>query len=105
MNSSGDFGVVVFSMGASFDAAFAHSLLPNLFQAFSRLPQKVLMKIRPSHFANASAPPNVKFTHWFPQQDILGENYFRAICFLVFINFITPTGATFILLSMPPKLL
>ena len=74
MNSSGDFGVVVFSMGASFDAAFAHSLLPNLFQAFSRLPQKVLMKIRPSHFTNASAPPNVKFTHWFPQQDILGKN-------------------------------
>ena len=71
---SSEYGVVVFSMGASFNVDVAKSLLPKLFDAFSRLPQKILMKILTPTFMNV--PPNVKLVSWFPQQDVLGNSRF-----------------------------
>ncbi|CAG7786585.1 unnamed protein product [Allacma fusca] len=71
MESSGEFGVVIFSMGASFDAAVAKNLVPKLFDAFSRLQQNVLVKIGTQAFFNV--PSNVKLVQWFPQQDVLGK--------------------------------
>jgi ceramide galactosyltransferase len=74
MSKSGDEGVIFFSMGASLDASVAPpELLSSLLQAFSRLHQRVLMKIGgvlPKHF---KVPPNVRIQRWVPQQDILGN--------------------------------
>ncbi|EDV26582.1 uncharacterized protein TRIADDRAFT_54723 [Trichoplax adhaerens] len=68
MESSGEHGVVLVSMGTIFE--FPESLIPTLVAGFKRLEQKVLWKTR----LNVKNPPdNVKIVRWMPQNDILGH--------------------------------
>jgi glucuronosyltransferase len=73
MSGSGDAGVIFFSMGATFDASIVpKTLLDALLEAFSRLPQRVLMKMSGSLPKEMEIPSNVRIQGWVPQQDILG---------------------------------
>ncbi|KAF4523516.1 UDP-glycosyltransferase-03 [Ephemera danica] len=81
MQGAGKAGVVLFSMGATFDAAVAPpKLLRRLLLAFSRLPQRVLMKIGgPTPLPPGLViPSNVRAERWLPQQDLLGHPQMRA---------------------------
>ncbi|RDD36760.1 UDP-glucuronosyltransferase 2B37 [Trichoplax sp. H2] len=73
MESSGEHGVVLVSMGTIFE--FPESLIPTLVAGFKRLEQKVLWKTR----LNVENPPdNVKIVRWMPQNDILGHPKLKA---------------------------
>jgi UDP:flavonoid glycosyltransferase YjiC (YdhE family) len=74
MTGSGDAGVIYFSMGATFDASIAPpELLRSILQAFSRLRQRVVMKISGALPEDLDIPKNVRIERWLPQQDILGK--------------------------------
>ncbi|CAH1277398.1 UGT8, partial [Branchiostoma lanceolatum] len=71
MVSSGDHGVILFSLGTF--AGDMPSSLVNLFASvFSQLPQKVLWK------HSGEKPPNLgtntRMVKWLPQNDILGKS-------------------------------
>lgn len=70
MQSSGEHGVVLFTMGFIFSPQVVPKKLVNAFMdAFSRLPQKFLVKFEgPIDFV----PPNVKVLEWIDQQGVLG---------------------------------
>ncbi|EDV26581.1 uncharacterized protein TRIADDRAFT_22133 [Trichoplax adhaerens] len=73
MESSGEHGVVLVSMGTIFE--FPESLIPTLVAGFKRLEQKILWKTR----LNVENPPdNVKIVRWMPQNDILGHPKLKA---------------------------
>jgi UDP:flavonoid glycosyltransferase YjiC (YdhE family) len=83
MQGSGANGVVLFSMGATFDASIAPpALTRSLLNAFSRLRQRVLMKVSGALPADIQIPANVRVERWLPQQDILGES--RKAIFLIY---------------------
>ena len=72
MQSSGDEGVIVFSMGSQINAM--ESSMADMFaEAFAKMPQKILWKSAgdPPSFI----PPNVKMAKWLPQNDVLGNVY------------------------------
>ncbi|XP_065341949.1 UDP-glucuronosyltransferase 2B4-like [Cloeon dipterum] len=74
MRGSGEAGVVLFSMGATFDASIAPpELLQKLLLAFSRLRQRVVMKISGALPKTLAVPSNVRIERWLPQQDVLGH--------------------------------
>lgn len=60
-------------MGFIFNPKIVPKKLVNAFmQAFSRLPQKILVKFEgPIDYI----PPNVKVLEWIPQQDVLGNSF------------------------------
>ncbi|KAG7177005.1 UDP-glucuronosyltransferase 2B7-like, partial [Homarus americanus] len=69
---SGSAGTILFSLGFIFNSHIVPiHVFNNLMNAFSRLPQRVLMKLEGSH---PTPPPNVKIVTWIPQQDVLGHN-------------------------------
>jgi len=72
MESSGEHGVVLFTMGFIFNPNVVPTQFVNTFmEAFGRLPQKVLVKFNgPIDYV----PPNVKVLDWIPQQDVLGKS-------------------------------
>ena len=73
MESSGDHGVVLFTMGFIFKPQIVPKALINAFmEAFSRLPQKFLVKF---DGPIDRIPANVKVLDWIPQQDVLGKYY------------------------------
>ncbi|KAG8237104.1 UDP-glycosyltransferase [Ladona fulva] len=77
VEGSGSAGIVVFSMGATIDAAVApKAFLRRLLKVFSRLPQRILMKYDGN--VKEEVPPNVKMMAWMPQQDLLGHRRCRA---------------------------
>ncbi len=70
MQSSGEAGVIMFSMGSYINAM--ETEVSNMFaEAFAKLPQKVIWKSAgdPPSFV----PDNVKMLKWLPQNDILGK--------------------------------
>ncbi|XP_037094196.1 UDP-glucuronosyltransferase 2B20-like [Pollicipes pollicipes] len=78
MQSSGEHGVVLFSLGMT---AFDPDAVPQQFvdafvSAFSRLRQKVLMRFSAARVAQI--PSNVKIVDWLPQVDVLGHPKTRA---------------------------
>lgn len=76
MQSSGDDGVIVFSMGATFNSqSVPASVVQEILSGMGRMKQKVIMKL--DAIPSASPPTNVLLTSWFPQQDILGHNKTR----------------------------
>ncbi|XP_076047795.1 UDP-glucuronosyltransferase 2B33-like [Oratosquilla oratoria] len=76
MNSSGEDGVVVFTMGSIFDPkVIPAEVLSAFMEAFRRLKQKVLFKLNTDV---ADTPPNVKIMKWIPQQDVLGHPKTKA---------------------------
>ena len=74
MVGAGEAGVVLFSMGATFDvSAVPPLLLRRLLSAFSQLPQRVLMRVGGRVPEDIVVPPNVRTARWLPQQDVLGQ--------------------------------
>ena len=72
MQSSGDHGVVLFTMGFIFNPKIVPKKLIDAFmKAFSLLPQKFLMKFDGDI---DYIPANVKVLNWIPQQDVLGKS-------------------------------
>ena len=70
MESAGQDGVILFSMGS-----YAHwideEVLVKIAGAFSRLPQKIIWKLNGNLTFNVSS--NVKMMSWIPQNDLLGK--------------------------------
>ncbi|XP_068215721.1 UDP-glucosyltransferase 2-like [Palaemon carinicauda] len=69
--SSGDAGVIYFSLGSLVRSKNIPPKHKEMFlEAFSRLPQKVIWKYEEG---DIDLPPNVITRSWLPQQDILGH--------------------------------
>ena len=73
MQSSGDDGVILVSMGTIFE--FAESAIPTLLSGFKKVKQKILWKTR---LNVENAPDNVKVVRWMPQNDVLGHAKLKA---------------------------
>lgn len=72
MQSSGDDGVIIFSLGATFnEEGMPTSVIKEIYNAFSRCKQKFLLKM--SKISSVPLPANVHAVEWLPQQDILGH--------------------------------
>ena len=99
MQSSGDAGVIIFSMG-SYINAMDTDKANMIAEAFAKLPQKVLWKLGGQ--PPTKIPPNVKISKWLPQNDLLGEllNAY-IICQVIFINMISKTILNFRSLGKP----
>ena len=70
IESSGDHGLIIFSMGSYVNAM--DSIMANMFaEAFAKIPQKVIWKS--SGDPPSSLSPNVMMLEWIPQNDILGK--------------------------------
>ena len=70
MQSSGNIGVIVFSMGTSTVGLSRH--MADMFtEALAQLDQKVIWKLGGE--APQTVPDNVMITKWLPQNDLLGE--------------------------------
>ena len=71
MASSGDAGVIYFSLGSVTKGnAMPLSMRDKVIQVFSKLPQKILWKYEEDI---EHLPKNIILTKWAPQQDLLGE--------------------------------
>ncbi|XP_066939205.1 UDP-glucuronosyltransferase 1A10-like [Macrobrachium rosenbergii] len=71
VNGSGDAGIILFTMGISFNSKVVPSSLIDAFmRAFGRLEQRVLMKLEEEY---PHPPSNVKLVKWLPQQDVLAH--------------------------------
>eukprot|EP00057_Strongylocentrotus_purpuratus_P005189 XP_003730390.1 PREDICTED: UDP-glucuronosyltransferase 2C1-like [Strongylocentrotus purpuratus] len=81
MQSSGEDGVVLFSLGTSVStfASTRSDLMEMFFDAFSRIPQKVIMQLKGPH--DYKVPPNVKTLPWIPQNDLLGHSKTRVFMY------------------------
>ena len=79
MQSSGDDGVILFTLGTYFaDAAELRPGFAEAFaEAFRRLPQKVIWQLK--NPLKAELPRNVKAMPWVPQNDLLGRIFFIFI--------------------------
>lgn len=91
MNSSGDEGVIVFTLGTYFASVtkFQPKFVDMFAEAFRRLPQKVIWQLK--ELPKKELPPNVKALPWVPQNDLLGE--FNNI----FFNLLTQSCPFFLL--------
>ncbi|XP_071476585.1 UDP-glucuronosyltransferase 2C1-like [Diadema antillarum] len=86
MLSSGEHGVVIFSLGSYFtfgtDMASLKSNIVQVFaDAFAQLDQKVIWHMTDSGALKRTMPPNVKILSWIPQNDLLGHNKTRVFMF------------------------
>ncbi|KAF2366707.1 UDP-glucuronosyl/UDP-glucosyltransferase [Trinorchestia longiramus] len=71
IESSGDHGVIYFSLGSYVNSTFiSHQKKLEFIEAFKRVPQKVIWKYEAD---DMDLPPNVLKKDWLPQQDILGH--------------------------------
>lgn len=71
MGSSGEHGVVYFSLGSTVrGTAMPRYMRDSILRVFSKLRQKVLWKWEG---AMENVPGNVKLSKWIPQQDVLGN--------------------------------
>lgn len=66
-------GVILFSLGFTFDPKFVpFDVIAAYLQAFSRLPQKVIMVVKGSVLEH-DIPANVDVVQWVPQADVLAH--------------------------------
>ena len=74
MNSSGEHGVIVFTLGTYFGdiTIIQPGFAEQFVEAFRRLPQKVIWQLK-GHIDGLDVPPNVKIMPWIPQNDLLGK--------------------------------
>ncbi|KAF2366710.1 UDP-glucuronosyl/UDP-glucosyltransferase [Trinorchestia longiramus] len=71
IESSGDHGVIYFSLGSYVNSTFIpHQKKLEFVEAFRRVPQKIIWKYEGEDLA---MPPNVLKRDWLPQQNILGH--------------------------------
>ena len=73
MQSSGDEGVILVSMGTIYE--LAESMVPTLLSGFKLVKQKIIWKTK---LNVENAPDNVKVVKWMPQNDILGHKKLKA---------------------------
>ncbi|XP_072029984.1 UDP-glucuronosyltransferase 2A3-like [Amphiura filiformis] len=83
MQSSGDAGVIIFSMG-SYVNTMETEMADMFAHAFAKLPQKVIWKSAGQ--APSFIPPNVKMSKWLPQNDILGHSKTIAMIYHCGLN-------------------
>ncbi|XP_054759770.2 UDP-glucuronosyltransferase 2C1-like [Lytechinus pictus] len=81
MQSSGERGVVVFSLGSSFTQLTKSKpeLTQVFLEAFGRLPHKVLVHLEADSLEEK--PENIKVLPWLPLQDILGHPKTRLLVY------------------------
>jgi glucuronosyltransferase len=73
IEGAGQHGVILFTMGFIFDpSAVPQEFVATLLSAFSRLPQRVIVKFD-SPEVSAAAPSNVLVVPWVPQQAVLAH--------------------------------
>ena len=73
VEGAGKHGIILFTMGFIFDpSAVPEQVVATLLTAFSRLPQRVIVKYDSPAVA-ASAPSNVLVVPWVPQQALLAH--------------------------------
>lgn len=74
MESSGDHGVILFTLGTYFGeiTIIQPGFAEQFAEAFRRLPQKVIWQMK-DPLGEIDVPPNVKVMPWVPQNDLLGE--------------------------------
>ena len=79
MDSGSEHGVILFTMGFIFQPnAVPNSRIQAMFDAFSQLPQKVIMKLDDiSNEPDLKVPNNVLLKSFLPQQDILAHKNLR----------------------------
>jgi len=75
MQSAGDKGVILVSFGTVLGEYMGvnETLLQVMAEAFSKLPQKVIWKLKLDGTFKLSVSNNVKLMSWLPQNDILGH--------------------------------
>ncbi|XP_041467630.1 UDP-glucuronosyltransferase 2B33-like [Lytechinus variegatus] len=78
VTNSGDYGVVVFTLG-SYLTSMDSDILEMFAQAFERLPQRIIWQLRDR--ADIKLPNNVKIMPWLPQNDLLGHPKTRAFMY------------------------
>lgn len=78
MQSSGELGIVLFSLGSYVDI-LPQWLIEEFIKAFSLIPYKVLWKF--NNRENLVLPSNVKALEWIPQNDALGHNRTKLFVF------------------------
>ncbi|XP_071496608.1 UDP-glucuronosyltransferase 2C1-like [Diadema antillarum] len=73
MESSGEHGVVVFTLGSYFASytSVRPDVLKTFLDALARIPQKVIIQLKDT--PSIPLPPNVKAMPWLPQNDLLGH--------------------------------
>ncbi|XP_072163974.1 UDP-glucuronosyltransferase 2B4-like [Diadema setosum] len=81
MESSGDHGVLVFSLGSYFaQITTSHPDVIEMFiEAFSRIPQKVIMHLK--KLPSRKLPDNIKALPWLPLNDLMGHSKTRAVLY------------------------
>lgn len=74
MDSATD-GVIYFSLGSVVDMSelMDNGIFEAIHTVFKGLKQKVLWKFKDEKTIPKVSTPNIKFSTWFPQQDILGK--------------------------------
>ncbi|XP_074623673.1 2-hydroxyacylsphingosine 1-beta-galactosyltransferase-like isoform X1 [Acropora palmata] len=79
MQGSGDEGVILVSFGSvvGYNFGVDERILQVMAEAFSKLPQKVIWKLKLDDTSKISLSDNVKLISWLPQNDILGHNKTR----------------------------
>ncbi|KAJ8040052.1 UDP-glucuronosyltransferase 2A3 [Holothuria leucospilota] len=79
MQSSGDDGVIVFSLG-TYVSHLPDKIVKIFRKAFSQVPQKVIWQWKNDESPH-DMPENVKTMAWIPQNDILGHKKTRLLIF------------------------
>lgn len=73
LQSAGDDGVVLFSMG-SYATGIDENIAAIFAGAFAQIPQKVIWKL--NGMPSTSLSPNVKVVSWVPQNDLLSKSFY-----------------------------
>nr|CAD7424363.1 unnamed protein product [Timema monikensis] len=77
VRGSGEAGVILFSLGATFDPSWVpKETLKRFLKTFSHLEQRVIVKYHGE--IDMEVPENVMIVSWLPQQDILGHPQTRV---------------------------
>ncbi|XP_078356215.1 LOW QUALITY PROTEIN: UDP-glucuronosyltransferase 2B20-like, partial [Oculina patagonica] len=72
MQKAGDEGVILVSFGTVV-GGIDEASLKMMAEAFSKLPQKIIWKLKQEGTSKISVSDNVKLLSWLPQNDILGH--------------------------------
>jgi glucuronosyltransferase len=72
--TNAEHGVIIFTMGFNFDTAVVPpERIAAILNAFSRLPQRIVMKLDSSVPSSVSIPTNVLVKSFVPQQEVLSH--------------------------------
>lgn len=80
VQSSGDHGVIIFSMGG-YVTHMPQEKVEMFAAAFAKIPQKVLWQWKSAKPPTKNLPANVRTMKWLPQNDLLGHNKTRLLIY------------------------